>query len=274
MEAYNKGKRRRANPEYTKLTRSGHRPKGRYVPPRMGADENFKRLRYVRYADDFLIGVSGSLKDCKELKKEIAEFLNQELMLELNEEKTRITHARTESARFLGHKIYVTDPSKYPERYIKKEGKARLTRITPRPRMDAPIAELVKKLSEQGYCKRNGNPTGNGRWIHEKLEDIVRRHKLLERGLLNYYQMATNYGRTAARVHYILKYSCALSIARKMRLRTLKKVYRKYGGQLKIRDEKGIMIANYPTPKYAKPEKIVTTMVIHPIEFITETSKY
>ena len=83
--------------------------------------------------------------------------------------------------------------------------------------MDAPINELVDKLSEQGYCKPNGNPTSYGRAIHARLEEIVEKHRLLERGVLNYYQMATNYGRVAARVHYILKYSCALTIARKMR---------------------------------------------------------
>lgn len=125
-EAFNKGARKRANPEYTKMTRNGTRPK-KYISPQMGSDENFKRLRYVRYADDFLIGVSGSLADCEKLRREIAEFLNKELKLDLNLGKTRITHAKTESARFLGHNIYITDPAKYAQKYIVRGGKSRLT---------------------------------------------------------------------------------------------------------------------------------------------------
>ena len=71
-------------------------------------DENFKRLKYERYADDFLIGVIGSKEDCKRIKSDIKEFLKKKLNLELSDEKTLITHT-SKSARFLGYDISVNN---------------------------------------------------------------------------------------------------------------------------------------------------------------------
>lgn len=273
-KAFDKGTRRRANPEYTRTIRGGRVSRDKYIPPLMGSDESYKRLKYVRYADDFLIGVSGSLADCRSIRDDLSEFLNNELGLDLNMGKTLITHARTESATFLGHRIHITDPSKYQRRYVEREGQKRLTWTTPRPMVDVPIQSLVKELTEQGYCKPGGRPTGCGRLLHESLSEIVKRYRLLEQGLLNYYHMATNYGRAAARIHYILKYSCALTIAKKMRRATLKKVFNKYGGPLTIKDDTGKCIASYPTVSYKKPRRHVNTEVVSPIQLIQDSAKY
>lgn len=77
----------------------------------------------------------------------------------------------------------------------------------------------------------------------------------MERGILNYYSLANNYGNLAARVHYIMKYSCVLTIASKMKLNSKKKVFKKYGKYLNILNEKGKIIACYPTIDYKKPKK-------------------
>jgi len=124
-ESFDRGTRKRANPEYSKMLRKGRVNREVYVPPQMGTDESYKRVRYVRYADDFLIGVAGSLADCKTLREEISEFLESELRLDLNVGKTRITHARSESAAFLGYRIHITDPSKYAQRYVLRNGQYR-----------------------------------------------------------------------------------------------------------------------------------------------------
>jgi retron-type reverse transcriptase len=77
------GKRKKANPEYTKLVRKGKNSiKGRLIMPTL--DEGFKRLKYIRYADDFLIGVIGSKMDCIELINKIKIFLKERLGLTLN----------------------------------------------------------------------------------------------------------------------------------------------------------------------------------------------
>jgi group II intron reverse transcriptase/maturase len=65
-----------------------------------------KRLVYVRYADDWVIGVCGSKIDCEAIKEQIRVHLRDVLKLELSEEKTFITHS-SERIRFLGYDISV-----------------------------------------------------------------------------------------------------------------------------------------------------------------------
>ena len=68
-------------------------------------DPGYRRLRYVRYADDILLGFTGPKAEAEEIKRRLAQFLQEDLKLELSETKTLITHARTSAARFLGYEI-------------------------------------------------------------------------------------------------------------------------------------------------------------------------
>ncbi len=87
-------------------------------------DNEYRRLKYVRYADDFLIGVIGSKEDCVKIKKEITTFLSEKLKLTLSEEKTLITHAN-KSAKFLGYEIYVRKSNNQ----TKRDKSGRLKRV-------------------------------------------------------------------------------------------------------------------------------------------------
>jgi len=78
----------------------------RTIHSKVDMDENFKRLRYERYADDFLIGVIGSKEDCRKIKQDLKNFLSDKLRLNLSDEKTLITHAAS-PAHFLGYEISV-----------------------------------------------------------------------------------------------------------------------------------------------------------------------
>ena len=69
-------------------------------------DYDFRRLKYVRYADDFLCAVIGTKDEAKVIKQDIKRFLEEKLSLELSEDKTLITHGK-KSAKFLGYEIYV-----------------------------------------------------------------------------------------------------------------------------------------------------------------------
>lgn len=70
-------------------------------------DPGYRRLRYLRYADDFLLGFAGPRSEAEDIKQRIGEFLRDQLKLRLSEEKTLITHGRTGAARFLGHEVAV-----------------------------------------------------------------------------------------------------------------------------------------------------------------------
>ena len=69
-------------------------------------DENYRRMKYVRYADDFIIGVIGSKVDCEKIKADITKYMSDVLNLELSAEKTLITHAQ-DTAKFLGYELSV-----------------------------------------------------------------------------------------------------------------------------------------------------------------------
>ena len=74
------------------------------TPAKNDMDCNYKRLKYVRYADDFLCGVIGSKEDAMTIKSDIKDFISDKLKLELSDEKTLITHSET-PAKFLGFHI-------------------------------------------------------------------------------------------------------------------------------------------------------------------------
>ncbi len=121
IPAYTRGQRRRVYPPYNVLTKAAAKArkagkleearklsqKAQSIPSRDPNDPNFRRLWYTRYADDFLLGVIGSKSETVEIKQKIALFLRNSLKLELSDEKTLVTHARNEVAKFLGYEIHI-----------------------------------------------------------------------------------------------------------------------------------------------------------------------
>ena len=118
---YTRGGRRRQDAEYARV-RAAHvraRKRGdhasarelrkqlRSMPSGDPRDPGYRRLRYCRYADDTLLGFAGPRAEAEEIKQRLAAFLRDELKLELSQDKTLITHARTQAARFLGYEITV-----------------------------------------------------------------------------------------------------------------------------------------------------------------------
>jgi hypothetical protein len=116
---YTRGTRRKRSREYNRLECNAHyyrktgrieraeaRRKARQQQPSVDPnDEKYRRLRYVRYADDFLLGYAGTMAEATEIKDKIAAFLGTPLTLTLSADKTLITHAGTGRARFLGYEI-------------------------------------------------------------------------------------------------------------------------------------------------------------------------
>jgi retron-type reverse transcriptase len=122
---YTKGSSKQRNPEYNRLNvamssakKKKHieeyrqlRKQKQKIPSQVTDDPTFRRLKYVRYADDFLLGFIGSRKEAMEIKKKISEFLRK-LKLSLSDEKTLITDAGRGRAEFLGYEIHVTHNDK------------------------------------------------------------------------------------------------------------------------------------------------------------------
>ncbi len=121
IPAYTKGKQREENPEYRRVGRQIKAARNREdfeevkrlkrerrkMPSMILVYPAYRRLRYNRYADDFLLGFVGPKKEANDIRQQISEFLKRELKLTLSAEKTLITHAGDEKAKFLGHEIKV-----------------------------------------------------------------------------------------------------------------------------------------------------------------------
>lgn len=111
-------------------------------------DENFRRLKYVRYADDFLCAVIGTKAEAETIKQDIKVFLQEKLALELSEEKTLITHGR-KSAKFLGYEIYVRKSTQ-----TKRNKAGKLTRpYNNKIYLKMPLETVRKKLLDYDALK-------------------------------------------------------------------------------------------------------------------------
>lgn len=187
---------------------------------------NDKKLKYVRYADDFLIAVNGSKADCEMIKAKLTEFIRNELKMELSQEKTLITHSN-ETARFLGYDVRVRrDQQVKPWKNCKQRTMNNTVELL------IPLKDKVEKyLFNKGAVKQR---TDNG-----KLEPVARvdltRNTDLEivttydaeiRGLCNFYFLASNY-RSLNYFSYLMEYSCLKTLAWKHRCK-LSKIYDKY----------------------------------------------
>jgi hypothetical protein len=187
--------------------------------------------------------------------------LLKELKLNLNLEKTKITHARDDSAHFLGTDVKITPletTQKRPLRIVTRGNSTFRMKSNTRPLLMAPIKKLVDKLTEKGFARNGGKPTRSARLLHFDTNQIVNHFKQIWLGLSVYYSFADNYG-ALGRIHYILKYSCVLTLASKLKLKTAKRVFIKFGKDIFIRDSDNKIIASFPNVSLAKQNKFYTT---------------
>ena len=185
------------------------------------------RIYYVRYADDWIIGVRGPKELAVKIKAEVEIFLSDKLRLELSKDKTAITHLPTEKAFFLGT-IIRRHSQKYLEGLIKKRGQRRIRGSNSRIILECPVNKIVMKLVEQGYChKADGKPKAITKWIYMKPEEIILRYNAVIRGYLNYYSFVNNRN-MLQRIVWILTFSAIFTFCRKWNI-SPKKVFKKLG---------------------------------------------
>ena len=170
-----------------------------------------KKLKYVRYADDFLIGINGSKDDCLKIKRELSKFISKTLKMELSEEKTLITHS-SQSARFLGYDVSVRRSSK-----IKKSGNHKQRTLNQIVELKIPLNDKIMKflfLNEIVKQDRDGNIYPNVRKTLLRCSDleIVSAYNAELRGICNYYTMASNFC-DLNYFEYLMKYSCLKTLA-------------------------------------------------------------
>ena len=191
-------------------------------------DGSYRRLKYIRYADDFILGIIGSKEDALRIKEDIKSFLSESLALELSEEKTLITHTG-KSAKFLGYEITVTRNN-----HQRRDVQGRLRRTYgKRVRLNVSMATLRDKLLEYGAMEiklRNGKEVWkpkcrSGLIFNDDLE-ILDRYNRETVGFCNYYLIANNCV-VLHNFRYIMEYSMYKTFAGKYRS-TVRKINKKY----------------------------------------------
>jgi len=229
-----KGELRRPNPEYRQLQRRRHylakigkidteeyRELGvqmRKLPSLDPKDPNFVRVHYVRYADDWVVGVTGPKRLAEEIREKVRQFLKAKLDLTLSEEKTVITNARTSDAKFLGYRIRLGRSKTAEQKQTlstNASGKNFKRRSTGMQIvLRAPIDELIKKLCQKGFCNAQGRPLHKKAWTLLDEDQIINLYSSINRGLQNYYRPTDNWAELS-RIQYILKFSLAKTLAAK-----------------------------------------------------------
>jgi group II intron reverse transcriptase/maturase len=190
---YTRGTTRAANPAYRqadallrRARRRGDRAEARRLFLEMRAlpstdpmDPGYRRLKYLRYADDHILGFTGPKADAEEIKAKLARFLRETLGLELNQQKTLITHARSQRARFLGYDITVQHSgTKISNGRRSANGKIAL-KVPP---------DVIK--AQCARYRNHGKPWHRSRLQNLDDYDIIRVYGAEYRGVVNYYLLA------------------------------------------------------------------------------------
>jgi group II intron reverse transcriptase/maturase len=219
-----------------------------------------KKIKYIRYADDFLIGVNGSKEDCAWIKQELSDFIAGTLKMELSEEKTLVTHSN-KYARFLGYDVRVRRNNDTIKRgatgHVKKRTLNNISELA------IPLEDKIMRfLFDKQIIEQREN--GEIRPVHRKALlrctelEIVATYNAELRGICNYYSLAGNFYKLNY-FGYLMEYSCLKTLAAKHKCSCgqIKDKYKDGHGKWGIpyttkKGEKRCYIAKYSDSKDAK----------------------
>ncbi|MET3690474.1 group II intron reverse transcriptase/maturase [Priestia megaterium] len=277
QDKFNKGKRKADNPDYKKLhlkctslkrklknkSAKGTLEEGErqeiinYIketnnrklklPSRDPMDLSYRRLKYVRYADDWLIGIIGSKEDAIMIKKELTDFISHKLKLELSQEKTLITNSN-KFARFLGYDIAISrsQQTKPIARTAGQQKKVLSRSHSGKVSIYMPKEAWVSKLIEYKAIKIDGciwKPMHRRALVNNDDLEILTRYNAEIKGMYNYYRLALNVS-GLNKFKYFMEYSLYKTFANKYK-KSIKKIINKYSIN-------GVFAVRYETKKASK----------------------
>jgi group II intron reverse transcriptase/maturase len=231
LPAYNQEKlRKRAGGTYKNLIAQASRARKRgertradellaiaqQMPSTDPNDPDYRRLHYVRYADDFLLGFAGPRHEAEQIKQQLGQFLRDHLKLELSEPKTSVTHARSCAARFLGYEIVTLhDNTKHTQGGRSINGRVGLK-----------VPEDVVKEKCEAYLW-NGNPMHRTELLHNSDFSIISEYQAIYRGTVQYYQLAFNLASSMSKLKWVMQVSLTKTLAGKFKI-SVPEVYQRY----------------------------------------------
>jgi group II intron reverse transcriptase/maturase len=267
--AYTKGDRRKANPDYARieaLLKVARRREDleeikrlkremRKIISHAPHDPDYRRLRYIRYADDFLLGFVGPKNEAEDIRRRLGEFLERKLKLTLSPEKTLITHATDDKAKFLGYEVTVTRNGNLVSSDGRRATNGKITLLMPQ--------KVARKYRDR-YSK-NGKIIHKAELISETDYTTVSRYQAVLSGVYNYYCMAVNVSKPTRMpyIKWILETSLTKTLAAKYQCRS-SEIRKKYG--VRVLDRKVLQVVVERPDK----EPLVATFGGIPFERIPE----
>jgi group II intron reverse transcriptase/maturase len=232
---YTKGVARKRNPDYQhlmgkaerhhrkgeKAQASMYRKQAQKLPSVDTHDPDFRRLRYCRYADDWLLGFIGPKAEAQEIKQQLETFLREELHLELSKTKTLITHARSQAARFLGYDITTLQKNAKRTKNMARGTKGRS--VNGRIGLRVPPEVLKEKCDRY---KKNRKIMHRPELEHDSDFTIMGLYQLEYRGIAEYYRRAYNL-HTLDLLRWIMEVSLTKTLAHKHKT-SVQKICDKY----------------------------------------------
>ena len=230
IPAHTRGTARQKNPAWTRLKNRAayYRKKGdftlatqlrkqmQHLPSVDPLDPDYRRLRYVRYADDFVLGFSGPKADAEQIRESLGTFLRDSLKLELSKEKTLITHATSQAARFLGYELV----NQHANDQLDSNGKRKVN-----GRIGLRVPAKVIEQHCHAYMS-NGKPVRRTGFHNDEDYTIVSRYQAEFRGIVQYYLLAYNVSHFG-RLQWVMGKSLAQTLANKHKT-TSAKIFRRY----------------------------------------------
>jgi group II intron reverse transcriptase/maturase len=221
LPAFTRGEQRHESPEYHSLRvreqyyrKRGNREKAQELhrqrqrlPKYDPTDPNYRRLRYLRYADDFCLGFAGPREEAEDIKRRLKTFLHESLKLELSEEKTLITHASTQPAHFLGYELIVQ------YRDDKRDH-------TDRRSINGHVGLRVPGQVVEGKCAlymQRGKPHHRAELLNDDDFSIMAQYQSEYRGFIQYYLLAQNVF-WLWKLHWVMRESLLKTLAHKHHL--------------------------------------------------------
>lgn len=261
------------------------------LPSRDPKDDNFRRLYYCRYVDDFILGFCGTKAEAEEIKAAIEMFLLDKLSLKTNETKSYISHSSDRGIKFLGFFIRYISNNKIVKdpKISEKDGQGlghqlKSTAIN-NAQLRIPTELILRRAVDRGYGKIRTDGTIRATSCRKlsSLNDkqIVERFSSIIRGLMGYYSPANKLSDLWQIVAFYRK-SCALTLADKHKLKTAAKVYKRYGPNLKVSDpiKKKETVLFYPTTlkttgnfKLGKKFLTLSNFIMDPIQGSYKSTK-
>jgi Type II intron maturase len=188
----------------------------RTLPSQDPNDPDYRRLRYVRYCDDWLLGFAGPRHEAEQIKSRIAAFLREEMRLELSQSKTLITHATSQAARFLGYEVRTQRANNKLDRRGQRAVNGAIGLFVPR--------DVIRQRCTRYMSK--GKPAQRGPLLHDTDFTIVAKYQAEYRGLVQYYLLAQDVFRLE-RLRWVMETSMLKTLAGKHKS-TVTKMATKY----------------------------------------------